>query len=182
MKTLNTRNKSSFRSKQDGLNLIELSLVIAIIAVIIAAALAAYSSTNNSNKAKELTNGFTSLSAAVHSIYGQQPDYSTLANDQQLAQSKALPPGMISGGNNVVSSYGEITVAVNGTNSRQVDITYASASIPSEVCSKFVPGLINNARKVAIGGVTISTPALAVTNCAVDVGNGNAGAIVITVD
>jgi type II secretory pathway pseudopilin PulG len=176
--------KSSTNFNQFGIGLIELLLVISIIAIIVAGAVSMYSNTNNSSKAQELTKGLSAMQAALHTVYGQMPDYTTLT-ENVIALSGGLPKSMVKGlaaAAEVVTTYGDITIAMNGGNNRQVDITYASGTIPTEVCNKFVPTQIGVVRNITVGGNAVTTPAEVVTGCSTDVGGGNVGAIVFTVD
>lgn len=172
-------------NNQKGIGLIELLLSISIIAVIVIGAVALFSTTNESNKAQDLTKGFTTLTSTVHSMFGQQSSYGVAAADLEppVAATGALPSNMIVGGNDIVSAFGDITVTVGPANVRQFVVTYAANTIPSEVCSKFVPNLLGSVRGIVVNGVAVNTAAAAVTNCNLNLdANGNSTAIVITVD
>jgi len=184
---MNMKNKCHVLARtkrQNGIGLIELLLSISIIAVIVIGAIVLFKSANESTKAEDLSKGFATMSATLHALYGQQPNYGVAGADLglTLAQSGALPNNMVSGGN-VVTPYGTLTVKVNAGNVRQFDVTYALGTIPGSVCAKFIPNLIGTVRNIVVNGIQITTPALAITNCTiVDANNNTSADIVITSD
>lgn len=171
--------KMTFNKRQSGFGLIEIVLVISIVAVIVVGVIGQFGGANDANKSQEMTKDFTSLVSAIHSLYGQEPNYTGIT-EVALARSKGLPVKMVDG-DEIINPFGGIDLAENAGNARRVDITYEAGTITPAVCSKFISAIAKSAIGITINGAAVTTPALITEQC-----NANdpdpTGEIVITVD
>lgn len=166
----------SIQRNQGGFSLVEILLVLGIIAILAIAAFIIFPQVQSSNRANsELTN-ITTIAAGTKNLFGSTRDYFT-ATTGVVNQARIFPPSMNGGvftaTADVQSSWNaDVDVAPadcaggavpTAAPARCFSITYAA--VPSEVCSKLVPGLIQNFERVTVNSVAVTTPADVVTNC-----------------
>jgi prepilin-type N-terminal cleavage/methylation domain-containing protein len=167
----------SIQRNQGGFSLVEILLVLGIIAILAIAAFIIFPQVQSSNRANsELTN-ITTIAAGTKNLFGSTRDYFTVTTGV-VNQARIFPPSMNGnqfGATDEIQSSWNADVAVAPANcatgavpgaapARCFSITYDA--VPSEVCSKLVPGLIQNFELVTVGGATVATPADVVTACA----------------
>ena len=168
----------SIQRNQGGFSLVEILLVLGIIAILAIAAFIIFPQVQSSNRANsELTN-ITTIAAGVKNLFGSTRDYQDVTTGV-VNQARVFPPSM--NGNQFgvadpIQSSWNSDVDVNpincdgtaapggGAAARCFEIAYTA--VPSEVCSKLVPGLIQNFELVRVGGNPVTTPAEVVTECA----------------
>lgn len=169
---------SHFHAKrQKGMTLIELLLVIGIGALFIAGSFMLFGNASDKDKARTMIQQYGSLQAAVHGIYSGAPNYSGLTS-LGVAQSKALPPSMVSNGTDITYPWGIITLAPVFSNT-QWSATYPANTIPTAVCVQFASSILRSVRSVTIGGSSVTDANGIITACNAN-GGETAGAIVVT--
>lgn len=167
----------SIQRNQGGFSLVEILLVLGIIAILAIAAFIIFPQVQASNRANTELSNITTLQAGIKNLYGATRDYASVT-PTVVNQARIAPPTM-NGGNfdatTLSSSWSQnVNVAPGaGTPARTFLITYTA--VPSEVCTKLVPGLINNFDIISVNGAVVkdataatpvaATPAAIVTNC-----------------
>ncbi len=106
-----------------------------------------------SNSANNLINQISQTSMGVQSLYSAVP-FTTLTNTVAI-NGKIVPDDMVSGAALINPYNGTATLAVNGANAAQFDLT--ETNVPSYACSQLVQGLKYAA--VKINGTAIALPA-----------------------
>lgn len=96
MKLINGLNKFSVKKAQQGLTLIEASMVLALSAVVIAGAVMYYNSASESNKIQRAQGLLGSIQSAVQSNYATRTNYTGLAVNE-ITFSAAIPRSFLYG-------------------------------------------------------------------------------------
>lgn len=152
----------SIQRNQGGFSLVEILLVLGIIAILAIAAFIIFPQVQASNRANAEQSNITTITAGIKNLYGATRNYTGIGNGV-VNQARIFPASMnggdftAAGGDAVTSSWsGAVTVAAVGADpARQFSITYAD--MPSEVCTRLVPGMLQNFESIAVG--TGDTPA-----------------------
>lgn len=164
----------SIQRNQGGFSLVEILLVLGIIAILAIAAFIIFPQVQASNRANAEQTNITTLQAGIKNLYGATRDYTGLT-PEVVNQARIAPPTMNGGSfdaSTLSSSWSaDVDVGPVGTApARQFTITYTG--MPSEVCTKLVPGLVNNFDAISVNAVVVKsgtvapTPGAIVTNCA----------------
>lgn len=158
--------KMSFSKKQQGLNLIELLLVLAIVIAVALAAFIIYPRVQAGRQATSNSQILSGALAQVQSIY-QNGQYATLTSIV-AAKSNVFPDSFVvdaDAGTLVnefapdatanVTVFGSLadTTPIASNAARFVTITYGD--VPSAVCIKLVPGLAANFGRIAVGATVV---------------------------
>lgn len=161
------KNFSSInRTKAQGFSLIEILLVIGIIAVLAIAAFIIFPQVQASGRANTEQSNIMTMAAGTKNLFnGRYADLTnsvaTTGNIVPRSMYDAAAPGTIT------SSWGKSVVLAPVTATPSLfTITYND--LPSEVCLKLVPGMVQNFESITLGAAPInrsSTPAQIVTAC-----------------
>lgn len=168
----------SIQRNQGGFTLVEILLVLGIIAILAIAAFIIYPQVQASNRANTEQSNLTAITAGTKNLFGSTRDYGPATN-AVLNVARVFPAGMNGGkfgSTDTVSSSWSGSVTVTGdtclgvssaaANTRCFQVLYAG--MPSEVCSKLVPGLLTNYKLIKISGTAtaLATPADVAVACA----------------
>lgn len=144
----------SIQRNQGGFSLVEILLVLGIIAILAIAAFIIFPQVQASNRANAEQSNITTITAGIKNLYGATRNYTGVGNPV-VNQARIFPASM-NGGSfasdaPITSSWsGAVTVAPGtGAPPRQFTITYAD--MPSEVCTRLVPGMLQNFVSIAVG-------------------------------
>jgi prepilin-type N-terminal cleavage/methylation domain-containing protein len=163
-------------TRQSGFTLIEILLVIGIIAVLAIAAFVIFPQVQSSQRANTAQSNITAITAGLKSLYGATRDYGTLTSG--VANQAGAVPVSMNGGN--TSSSASLVTPWNGTAVISgSDAAGAAATavgtryfrivldaMPSSICVKLIPGLVQNFKTVLIGTTAVtSDPAATVAAC-----------------
>ncbi|MFB2866359.1 type 4 pilus major pilin [Aeromonas sp. MdU4] len=145
--------KNKEKRMQQGLSLIEASMVLALSAVVVAGAVMYYGSSSESAKVQRAQSQLGGIQSAVASLYATQASYSGL-NNVVLKNSRALPSSYFSGTGDLLSPWnGKVTVvAIDPGNTYKIEFE----SVPANACVKLAvtdPG--TSVRKITIGNNNI---------------------------
>lgn len=166
----------SIQRNQSGFSLVEILLVLGIIAILAIAAFIIFPQVQASNRANAEQSNIQTVTAGIKSLYGATRNYDGIT-EGVVNQARIFPASM-NGGNfgltsPITSSWSApVTVTPVGTApARQFAITYDA--VPSEVCTRLVPGLAQNFEIVTVGTATVKAagstavdPGAVVTACA----------------
>lgn len=108
------------------------------------AVVAVFWNTMGMDKTSKALAGQTELQANILDVYSAQSNFTSLSNTV-LIDAKKVPDSMLSGATIKNPWGGDVTVAVNGTNSGRFDIT--QAGVPAEGCLKMAT---SNSKIVAL--------------------------------
>jgi prepilin-type N-terminal cleavage/methylation domain-containing protein len=162
--------------RQGGFTLIEILLVIGIIAILAIAAFVIYPQVQSSSRANTEQSNITSISAGIKNLYATTHDYATLTGG--IANQAGVIPPTMNGGNATstatLSSAWSGAVTISGSDAagaastavgtRQFRLVYAA--MPSAVCIKLIPGMVQNFKAILVGTTPItSDPAATVSAC-----------------
>lgn len=104
------------------------------------------------------------LSSAIQAAYAQQPTFTSVTNTVANA-SGWTSKTMNAGGATIDNQWGgAVTVAVDGSNSAEFDVT--EAGVPSSACQKLIQA--NNVESMTVNGAAVAVPvdaATASTDC-----------------
>lgn len=161
------KNFSSInRMKAKGFSLIEILLVIGIIAVLAIAAFIIFPQVQASSRANTEQSNIMTIAAGVKNLFNGR--YAGLTNTVAI-QGNIVPASMVSG-STINSSWGTAVQLAPGSPTTMFTITYNN--IPTEVCLKLVPGLVQNFERITLPAAPApgyidrdSTPANIVTAC-----------------
>ena len=145
----------SIQRKQGGFSLVEILLVLGIIALLAIAAFIIFPQVQAANRANTEQSNITTMAAGIKNLYGATRDYSTIT-PAILIQAKIAPSSMygnVAGATELTSSWSQ-SVLVDPVGTTQFSITYSA--VPSEVCTRLVPGLLANFQAVTVGGTTVT--------------------------
>ena len=169
----------SIQRNQGGFSLVEILLVLGIIAILAIAAFIIFPQVQASNRANTELSNITTVTAGTKNLFGSTRNYAPATNTI-LNQARVFPSSMnanVFTGGTITSSWGG---AVSVTGSTAVGVADAVgpttffrivySAVPSEICSKLVPGLVTNFQAVYVDvgntpTVTATTPAAIVTAC-----------------
>lgn len=162
------KNFSSInRMKNKGFSLIEILLVIGIIAVLAIAAFIIFPQVQASSRANTEQSNIMTMAAGVKNLFNGR--YAGLT-DGIAIDGNIVPASMHDGASTITSSWGgDATLAPSGTGNTLFTITYTA--LPTEVCLKLVPGLVQNFESITLPAGTItrdSTAADIVGACQAD--------------
>ena len=158
------------KNKQRGFSLVEILLVLGIIALLAIAAFIIFPQVQAANRANTEQANITTMAAGIKNLYGATRNYggTTPISPTILIQAKIAPSSMYgnaTGATALTSSWSQpVLVAPVGTT--QFSITYNA--VPTEVCTRLVPGLLANFQTVTVGGATVTAnnPGGVVQECA----------------
>jgi prepilin-type N-terminal cleavage/methylation domain-containing protein len=159
----------SIQRKQGGFSLVEILLVLGIIALLAIAAFIIFPQVQAANRANTEQANITTMAAGIKNLYGATRNYNGITA-RTLIQARIAPSSMY--GNDTTATAltsawsGAVTVAAAGTGDSQFVISYAG--VPSEVCTRLVPGLLANFQTVTVGTTVVSAqnPTSVVGACA----------------
>lgn len=159
----------SYINKQRGFSLVEILLVLGIIALLAIAAFIIFPQVQAANRANTEQANITTMAAGIKNLYGSTRNYAGVT-PRILVQARIAPTSMYA--NNTAATTltsawsGDVSVGPTGTNNSQFIITYAG--VPTEVCTRLVPGLLSNFQTVTVGSTAVSAqnPTAVVTACA----------------
>ena len=174
--------KSTHRN-HGGFTLVEILLVLGIIAILAIAAFIIFPQVQASSRANSEAANINATSAGIKNLFASTRDYSPLTNG--IANQAHIFTSAMNGGNwtataAITSSWGG-TIAVSGANILGVPqstagTTYyaiAYTAVPPDVCTKLVPGLLQNYAAVYVSVASpaaatdqVTSPAVAVAKCA----------------
>lgn len=167
----------SIQRNQGGFSLVEILLVLGIIAILAIAAFIIFPQVQASNRANTEQTNITTLAAGIKNLYGATRNYNgvsaTVVNQARIA------PASMNGGDpaaTALSSSWSADVAIAPSAAvagppaipagRAFTITYSA--MPSEVCTKLVPGLLQNFEAIQVGSTNLTkttAPGAVVTAC-----------------
>ena len=157
--------KMSFSKKQQGLNLIELLLVLAIVVAIAVAAFVIYPRVQASRSASTNSQIISAALAQTQSIF-QNGQYAKL-NNLVASRSEIFPDSFVIGSTGILANEfapdATNNVTINGSESDGTTATDNSAryvtmvygDVPSNVCIKLIPGLAANFGRISIGATDL---------------------------
>lgn len=131
MKLINGLKKNSVKKSQQGLTLIEASMVLALSAVVIAGAVMYYNSAAESNKIQRAQGLLGSVQSAVQSVYSTRPSYAGLSS-KELTMTAAIPRSFIDGqGTNatIINPWGGQVLVGPGSVVTNYTITFQALSL-----------------------------------------------------
>lgn len=131
MKLINGLKKFNVKKAQQGLTLIEASMVLALSAVVIAGAVMYYNSAAESNKIQRAQGLLGSVQSAVQSIYATRPSFSGLSS-QELTMTAAIPRSFINGSGTtatIINPWGGDVLVVAATPATNYTITFKALSL-----------------------------------------------------
>jgi prepilin-type N-terminal cleavage/methylation domain-containing protein len=155
------------RTRQAGMTLIEVIVVLAIGALIIGGALSLYTSGSASQSTNQFNAEIAALRAATKSLYAGQGGYAVGSINSVLINGKKVPSTMTVSGTTINHSMNG-TVTVTGATS---NFTITATAIPTEVCVGVVAAASGyTSIKVGTNAARTTFPvptATASTDCAV---------------
>lgn len=162
----NNLNKFARASRQAGMTLIEIIVVLAIGALIIGGALSLYSNASSSQSSNQLNSDLTAIRASVKSIYSTQGGYGTASLNSVLINAKKVPTTMSVSGTTISHALNG-TLTVTGATS---SFTMAVTAIPTDVCVALLSAA-SGFSSIQVGSNAARTtfpitPANASTDCA----------------
>lgn len=127
-----TTNMTKFAraSRQAGMTLIEIIVVLAIGALIIGGALSLYANASSSQSSNQLNSDLTAIRASVKSLYHTQGGYGTSSLNSLLINSKKVPTTMTITGTTINHALNGTITVTGATNNFTMTVT----SIPTDVC------------------------------------------------
>lgn len=150
----NRRNPPGSRSKQKGLTLIELAIVIAIVAIIIFGVFLLFSRVQTSRIATDEAQNLNMMMADVRSKFGTQGSFNGITPTVMI--NLGLVPRTMINGNNIRNGWNtNVTVAavnLSGTAGDGVEFTY---QVPREACADFVTSASGAASRITVGGTVV---------------------------
>lgn len=158
----------SIQRNQGGFSLVEILLVLGIIAILAIAAFIIFPQVQASNRANTEQSNITTIAAGVKNLYGATRNYSSVTNGV-VNTARIFPPtmngGVFGSTTPITSSWSETVTVAPGPSTDLFTITYAA--MPTEVCTKLVPGLVQNFEAVTVGStpLTDNDPADIITAC-----------------
>jgi hypothetical protein len=116
-------------------------------------------------KAGNAVSDLNSLSSAIQAAYAQQPTFSTVTNT--VANTAGWTPKTMNAGGGTINNQwgGAVTVAVDGANAAEFDVT--EAGVPSSACEKLIQ--TSSVEALSVNGAAVTIPvdaATASTDCA----------------
>lgn len=163
------------KSKQKGMSLLEMILVVGIIALIIVGVLSYLRSITEATNVTIETQNIRNLTRDIETLYAQQADYFQL-NNEILKLSGALPYRMTNGtaGNDIATAWRSDGVDVSVVASAFLppgivayDITYKG--VPDDSCVDMVSSIYQEYDAISINGlVAIGNIPDIVTGCSID--------------
>lgn len=147
-------NKNKF---EQGLTLIEASMVLALSAVVIAGAVMYYNSASESNKTQRAQSLLGGIQAGVQSVFATRPNYVGLTSSV-LASTSAIPRAFIEAATNtIVNPWGGVVTVLTGNPNRQYTVSFAG--VPKGACGPLASADLGNSLvSVAVGtGTTAGT-------------------------
>ena len=170
-------NKQIMKSKQRGMTLIELTLVLVLGGLVIFGALSMFRSANQSSAVANETKNIQSIIAGVRALYPGQTTY-TGVTEQMLITANKVPTVMINGTNLRHSWNAAVDVAPNAT--AGFDIVYAS--VPTASCIELVAGVANGFNTVSVGATQVKAANANVDQAATATACGTAATVNITLN
>lgn len=163
----NNFNKFARASRQAGMTLIEIIVVLAIGALIIGGALSLYSNASSSQSSNQMNSDLTAIRASVKSLFTAQGGYGTVSLNSVLINAQKVPTTMtISGATINHPLNGTVTVTGATTN-----FTVTVTAIPTDVCVSLLSAA-SGYTSIKVGASAARTtfpisPINASTDCAV---------------
>jgi type II secretory pathway pseudopilin PulG len=115
---------------ESGFTLLELLLVVGVGALLLIGGIATYRQVTAGNQTNEAQRDLQRVASSVRTAYQSQNDYTDL--DTDTAIQLGVFPGLAVGTTPTNSFGGDLTVAVNGTDSRLFDLTMTD--VPEAAC------------------------------------------------
>jgi len=156
----------SIQRNQGGFSLVEILLVLGIIAILAIAAFIIFPQVQASNRANTEQSNITTITAGVKNLYGATREYGGLSATV-VNRARIAPPSMNGGAfataTTLSSSWsGDVQVGPSTINGdlgnapfRYFKLRYLA--MPTEVCTKLVPGLAQNFEHVIVGATDVKT-------------------------
>lgn len=154
-----TRKRSIFRrTREAGMNMVEMSLVLIITAGIIAAAVSYFSSNNTSAQSNQLATDMSMLIGKVKSAYSGQ--YGNVTN------AKLNTGGFFSGYPSLTNNAGVVTTSLGGgtltASSGTVtaagdSVKYVLTQVPDAACQPFVTAMAKTSTTMTVGANSVKT-------------------------
>lgn len=165
-------------NKQGGFSLVEILLVLGVIAILAIAAFIIFPQVQAGSRANTEQSNITTITAGVKNLYGAKRDYTGI-NAETVNKARIAPSSMNGGdfatATTLTSSWnGDVAVAV-GADPKTFTVAYAD--MPSEVCTRLVPGLLQNFTGVGFGADAAAAVTDAEGTTALN-GQSNPGAVV----
>ncbi|CQD41621.1 type 4 pilus major pilin [Yersinia mollaretii] len=161
MKLINGLKKNNVKKSQQGLTLIEASMVLALSAVVIAGAVMYYNSASESNKIQRAQGLLGSIQSAVQSNYATRTNYTGLAVNE-ITFSAAIPRSFLYGtgtGAKIINPWGGDVLLTAGTPNTTYTVTYQG--IPPSACVSMANvDLGNSMVGLSIGGTALTIEGL----------------------
>lgn len=172
----------SIQRNQGGFSLVEILLVLGIIAILAIAAFIIFPQVQAANRANAEQANVTTITAGIKNLYGATRDYGT-ATTAIVNQARIFPASMNGGDFSAAAAInsswdGAVTVigasdilgAAPSATAADRFFTITYAAMPSEVCSRLVPGLVQNFEAIYVGTPAAATlasdPGLTAALCA----------------
>jgi type II secretory pathway pseudopilin PulG len=161
--------KKMFKKRgQQGLSLIEASMVLALSAVVVSGAVMYYQGASDSNKLQDAMGELGSIQSAVQSLAASSGDYSAVTNGQ-LAKSTQIAPTFINKTSNGLVSPWKGAVTYDGTAASTYDVKMAG--VPESACQTFALTKLGSSLVSLKVGSASGTPGSAALTTACDGGS-----------
>jgi prepilin-type N-terminal cleavage/methylation domain-containing protein len=153
-------------TRQAGMTLIEIIVVLAIGALIIGGALSLYSNASSSQASNQLNSDLTAIRASVKSLYSTQGGFSTASLNSVLINAKKVPTTMSVSGPTINHTLNGTLTVTGATN----NFTMAVTNIETDVCVALLSAA-SGFTSIQVGANAARTtfpipPATASTDCA----------------
>ncbi|WP_183085127.1 type 4 pilus major pilin [Trinickia fusca] len=146
--------KKLFRKRREqGLTLIEASMVLALSAVVVAGVMLYYQSASDNNRLQSALGELGSIQTAVQTLYAGQSDYTNLSN-VVLKGNSSIPPSMQDATTGDLKNpwNGAVTVAVDAVKTNY-DVTFEG--IPVGACAAFASQQLGSQMvSISVNGAT----------------------------
>jgi prepilin-type N-terminal cleavage/methylation domain-containing protein len=158
--------KLSKVSRQAGMTLIEIIVVLAIGALIIGGALSLYSNASSAQASNQMNSDLTAIRASVKSMYATQGGYGAASLNSVLITANKVPTTMAVSGSTISHALNG-TLTITGATS---NFTMAATNIPTAVCVALLSAA-SGYTSIQVGSNAARTtfpitPANAATDCA----------------
>lgn len=148
------------RTKQAGVSMIELSIVLVIVAVLSAAVFFGFQANSRRVEVADNISAVTETAASLKKSFGRQNLYTSLtpvATGTALAvQSRSIPENLRTTNTTANNSYGAaITVLVGNLGVAGDSATLTWPQVPANQCMDLVIGTKDVARRITVGAVVV---------------------------
>jgi major structural subunit of bundle-forming pilus len=181
LQELSDRRKALFRKRgEDGLTLIEASMVLALSAVVVAGVMLYYQSASDNNRLQSALGELGGIQTAIQTLYSGSSDYTNL-DYSVLTGNSSIPPSYqtLTGGKLTALTNpwgGAVLLTWDVANPSQYGVEFDG--VPQSACTPFASQQLGSQMlSVAINGGTPLTsppsPDVAATACNVSTSDGN---------